>query len=1057
MLRIIITTRYKRHLRTLLAVALISLMLIASFLTWVITGPRSLDFATSYLEKKLNKLCQNNLQINNEIVNWQPHKIKISHTIIKWSEKEKNISIIASDTNILDSNEKILATFPTIAFRFNFLTLLFSNFLSPDIFINSPSIYLYSKYDYKKSPIEVIENSKENFIYLIKKRLDRSNHLSMHSITINNATISIDNGNSNIAWHMPYGYIENERKFVSGKFSIQSIQGENITLRITANRLKDGSINATSSVTGLTSSIIRDIFPKNIWNDRTKFVINGNINALIDTNNNINKIDFNIINSEGIIQIPQYFLKEIQIDNLNARGSFEPSLGQIAFKFLTVDSKDSKFIINGLFSNIVDFSDKFPPKLNFNVIVNNLKIDDLKYYWPIGIKENLRNWITTHLKGGKISTSHGSFIINPDDFKLLALHHKIALEDPIKLKDLPLPPKGLIDATINVENTTVNYFPKFPYAHNTSGVIKLDNKSMSIHIPETNILESVAKNIEINIDNFWLKPSFLTVQADIDAKAQDVIEYVKASLENEHLNNKKLNSLYQIKGQAKGNLYLNIPIRKEVISYNDIELKANANFSHVTLPKFFADKDINNANLNVTLHNNNLSVSGTGQLMGISFYSEYIENFVHDDNGFISTNNIKSYIDSNKLKLLGINNIPTTNTPFELNIIITENKDGFAIEGKSDLTKVVIDFPQYNFYKAAHKKAVLNFNAKTANNETNFHYFNLAGDNLNINGKFVITKDNKLKAANFNHLQFGKNDISLEYTSGKNYNKFNIFGNNLDLSKSKFNSVDSSLNKNAQDNSEIKKSNTLLIIDSNIKNIIMKNNVSLNDFKLKLNCLSLLCKKLEGYSKINNTYYIKAQTKTDKHNIILESDNAGYVIRALGISNNIEQGNLIIKSDSSKSSNGRITSNGSIHINNFKAIKTPMLGKILSLSSFKGYTDLLEDKGITFDKFDANIVLEDKIITITHAKTTGSSIGLTGSGSINLTNNDINIKGILIPAQEINNIVGTIPIIGNIIKGGHDGGIIATNYRISGKYDDADVSVNPLSILTPGFLRNIFN
>ena len=34
--------------------------------------------------------------------------------------------------------------------------------------------------------------------------------------------------------------------------------------------------------------------------------------------------------------------------------------------------------------------------------------------------------------------------------------------------------------------------------------------------------------------------------------------------------------------------------------------------------------------------------------------------------------------------------------------------------------------------------------------------------------------------------------------------------------------------------------------------------------------------------------------------------------------------------------------------------------------------------------------------------------------------------------------------------------MFAANYRLSGSTDDPDVSVNPLSVLTPGILRQLF-
>jgi hypothetical protein len=54
-------------------------------------------------------------------------------------------------------------------------------------------------------------------------------------------------------------------------------------------------------------------------------------------------------------------------------------------------------------------------------------------------------------------------------------------------------------------------------------------------------------------------------------------------------------------------------------------------------------------------------------------------------------------------------------------------------------------------------------------------------------------------------------------------------------------------------------------------------------------------------------------------------------------------------------------------------------------------------------------------------------------------------------------VLGNIPLLGTILTGPEGGGVFAANYRMRGAIDNPDVSVNPLSTLAPGILRNIFN
>ena len=65
--------------------------------------------------------------------------------------------------------------------------------------------------------------------------------------------------------------------------------------------------------------------------------------------------------------------------------------------------------------------------------------------------------------------------------------------------------------------------------------------------------------------------------------------------------------------------------------------------------------------------------------------------------------------------------------------------------------------------------------------------------------------------------------------------------------------------------------------------------------------------------------------------------------------------------------------------------------------------------------------------------------------------------GTIVPGYKINSFFNNIPIIGELIIGREDEGILGINYRANGSWDNIQTSVNPFSVLTPGFLRRIFD
>jgi len=102
-------------------------------------------------------------------------------------------------------------------------------------------------------------------------------------------------------------------------------------------------------------------------------------------------------------------------------------------------------------------------------------------------------------------------------------------------------------------------------------------------------------------------------------------------------------------------------------------------------------------------------------------------------------------------------------------------------------------------------------------------------------------------------------------------------------------------------------------------------------------------------------------------------------------------------------------------------------------------------------------VFENDTATIKDAQGVGSELGITASGTIDFGNDAIDITGTIVPAYTINSLLGKIPVIGTIFSGEKGGGIFAASYKASGPVEKPVMSVNPLSALAPGFLRNLLD
>jgi hypothetical protein len=62
----------------------------------------------------------------------------------------------------------------------------------------------------------------------------------------------------------------------------------------------------------------------------------------------------------------------------------------------------------------------------------------------------------------------------------------------------------------------------------------------------------------------------------------------------------------------------------------------------------------------------------------------------------------------------------------------------------------------------------------------------------------------------------------------------------------------------------------------------------------------------------------------------------------------------------------------------------------------------------------------------------------------------------MVPIYGINSFLDNVPLIGDILTGKSEG-ILGMPYQVSGSTNELELTVNPLGILAPGFLREIFS
>jgi hypothetical protein len=191
----------------------------------------------------------------------------------------------------------------------------------------------------------------------------------------------------------------------------------------------------------------------------------------------------------------------------------------------------------------------------------------------------------------------------------------------------------------------------------------------------------------------------------------------------------------------------------------------------------------------------------------------------------------------------------------------------------------------------------------------------------------------------------------------------------------------------------------------------------------------------------------------DGYRLEARADSAGEVIAALTGSGKTTGGTLVIAA-TGPSEAGPF--DGRLEAKKIFLTEHTVLARILSLSSLEGLTEILTGSHLEIQKVRVDLAVDNGVLQLRRGRINGSGFLISLGGSVNLPKRQVLIHGAAAPWGRFQRFLSRIPVIGRLVTGWNRAGLIATNFTISGPFDDVDVGLAPMSTLTPGILRDVF-
>ena len=189
--------------------------------------------------------------------------------------------------------------------------------------------------------------------------------------------------------------------------------------------------------------------------------------------------------------------------------------------------------------------------------------------------------------------------------------------------------------------------------------------------------------------------------------------------------------------------------------------------------------------------------------------------------------------------------------------------------------------------------------------------------------------------------------------------------------------------------------------------------------------------------------------------LILTSSNAGALLRHFDIYSESRGGELTLSAD--------VAPSDEVDLAGLVKVRGLQLTDEEEISEFLAEGEVAEDQvtepggGLTFRSIRVPFELKGDMITLGDSFAKSPSLAVTVSGEVDRGKDQIDIFGTISPAYAVTGALDDVPLLGELISGGEGEGVFAMTYSMRGPLDDPDLIINPLSLLTPGFLRNIFS
>jgi hypothetical protein len=788
-----------------------------------------------------------------------------------------------------------------------------------------------------------------------------------------------------------------------------------------------------------------EIAPSTLVWGKSKATISGRFHPLRDASGEPASWDFVLRADEATLAVEEFGLPPMKVDEWRVNGSISAKDGCVTLSRFIIRSGKASISLAGSF---VDAAGS--PEVHLTGEVSPMPVDTLKLFWPKFLAGKARAWVLERVAGGQVLGGKFNVALNPGELAQVQAGGAL--------------PADAVKVELDLSGMSIAYIPKMPPVMTGAAKLTVSGTEFAVDIPQGKIVVPSGQEIALSQGRFFI-PDLRQdpQQGEVTFRADGATPTVLELLDHQPLGYVTSVGLKPnfLEGTAGGNFALSMPLRAD-LEFNQIKFNGKARLNNAIASNLVGDVDVERGNLDVNLTDQAVEAKGEITIKGVPAELAWQYIFYTPDDRQPPIRVTASLDEASREKLgIKVNHLVHGPTPVTLSI------SGFgsgahSMSMQADLTDARLLFGSMGWTKPVGHTARVQFDiVPKEDGSTDLDNFKILGDDIAVDGAIALDAEQHLKEFYFSDFSVSRG-THVEITAiVRNDNVLDIKAQGASYDGRQFFQSLFSAGQLADDGSAEPADPFGVDFSAEIDTVFGFYDTVAKKVKVTMKKRNGRLVALDAMAELNGSSPAAVDLEQSEGARLLkaEAHDAGAAFRLIGFYPSVEGGEASLQVNLDAGAAG--SKSGTLWAHNFTVLGDSVVNDVLTDPNSTAVLGESKQKvtrqHIVFDQLRAPFTVGGGKFKLRDAYMNGTQLGATMRGTVDFKAQTVELGGTYVPLYGLNSALGAIPILGKVFVGRQGEGVVGITFAIKGKLDDPEVLVNPISAITPGIFRQIFD